>query len=728
MRVIIAEKPSVAREYAKVLKVNGRKEGYFEREGLAITWAFGHLVELAEPQSYGFGKWRLEDLPIIPDAFKLQVNGNAGAKKQFQIIKDLFKKATEIIVGTDAGREGELIFRYIYQMTGCKASFQRLWISSQTDKAILDGFKNLKPGSHYDNLAAAARSRSEADWLVGINATRALTLSARSSTVLSLGRVQTPVLCMICERYLENKNFVPEPFWDLYILLEKDNKQFKAKYIDSFKDESKALETAKTISSEATCLTSETKKVNDNPPLLFDLTSLQQETNKRFSLSAQETLNVAQSLYEKHKLITYPRTGSRYLSEDIYSTIPSLFDVVGRKSRFTTAAQNLSNKGIISKRPFNDKKVTDHHAILPTETDPTQLKLSVEEERVYDLIVTRFLAAFAEPCVKEVTKLEFDSSSLKFKASGTVVLFEGWRSIEKENKKKTNDDDDDQELPKVNKGDILPILEHGIKKKMTRAKPILSEASLLNLMETAGKAIDDDELKEAIKDTGIGTPATRASTIETLFSRDYISRDKKKLIPTELGLEIYHLIKDRSIGSVELTGKWEKALNQISDGTKKYDQFNQAIHKYTKKIVENLVELGASIQKENPDRKPMSEIGPYEEEPIKAGVGKYGTFLLHKETFYNVKEKQPEEVSLEEAISIIESKRKYELEKEKSIVAKVGKNYIIRDGQYGLYVSDGKTNASLPKDVTADQAKEWTAEQCKACIASYKKWKKSKQK
>lgn len=724
MRVIIAEKPSVAREYARILKANTKREGFFEREGVAVTYAFGHLVTLADPEVYGYDKWLIEDLPILPEKFMLSISTNQGAKKQFDVIQALFKKASEIIVGTDAGREGELIFRYIYEMTGSKAPFQRLWISSLTDKAILEGFRNLKPGKDYDFLAQAAKSRSEADWIVGINATRALTLSARSKTVLSLGRVQTPVLCMICNRYLENKNFVPEPFWDLYILLEKDEKEFKAKHIQSFPTEEEANQALAKISDKAQCVLAETKKGQDQPPLLFDLTSLQQETNKKFGLSATETLNIAQALYEKYKLISYPRTGSRYLTDDLYETIPSLLEVVSKKERFKSFASQLIGSPI-SKRPFNDKKVTDHHALLPTETNPASINLPVMEEKIYDLIVTRFLSAFSPPCQKEITKLQFESGQLLFNASGTVIIEPGWREVELELK---NKDDEDQELPSIKKGDVLPVKEPLIQKKMTRPKPIHTEGSLLKLMETAGKELEDEALKEVIKDAGIGTPATRASIIETLFHRKYIERDKKKLIPTDLGLELYELIKDKSIGSVELTGKWEKALNGIVDGTKNYEDFIKAIHQYTHSVVNNLKEVGGSMQQGENTRAELIDVGMFEEEMIKAGQGKYGTYLLHKKKFYNVKDKEPNQITEQEAVSIIAQKRQYEKEKEKSIVAQIGKKYTIRNGQYGLFVYDGTTNASLPKDVTAQQAKEWTVQQCKDCIASYKQWKKKSNK
>ncbi len=484
----------------------------------------------------------------------------------------------------------------------------------------------------------------------------------------------------------------------------------------------------------ATCTKAETKKVNEYAPLLFDLTSLQQEANRKFSLSAQDTLNIAQDLYEKHKLITYPRTGSRYLTEDMYEGIPALVDVVANIPRFAPFVQELK-KHPISRRPINGKKVTDHHALLPTETDPTKAHLSAIEKKVYALIVTRFLAAFSPVCQKEVTKLEFMCGELLFKASGTVIVVPGWREVEYESRQKGNektDDDEDQELPKVAKGDILPVSDPAVVKKMTKAKPIHAEASLLKLMETAGKDLEDEELKEAIKECGLGTPATRASVIETLFTREYIIRDKKKLLPTEKGLQVYELVKDRSIASVDLTGRWEKSLNLIARGERAYEQFIEAIHKYTHDIVKNLSEAGAHYQGEKREVADQTEIGLFEEQMVRAGKGQFGTYLLHKGKFYHVEIKEPNQVELPEAITIIEQRRAYETtrdaEMEKNTVAVVGKRYTILTGKYGLYVTDGQTNASLPKHISTDEAKTWNAQQCRQTITSYKQWKKKQMK
>lgn len=451
-------------------------------------------------------------------------------------------------------------------------------------------------------------------------------------------------------------------------------------------------------------------------------------------MSAQDTLSVAQNLYEKHKLITYPRTGSRYLTEDMYEGIPDLMDVVANIPKFAPIVQELK-KHPVSKRPVNGKKVTDHHALLPTETDPTKAQLSAAEKKIYTLIATRFLAAFSPVCKKEVTRLEFMCGKLLFKASGTVIVEPGWRNVEKEvqqKKKDSENDDDDQKLPKVVKGDVLPSSDPSIVKKMTKAKPIHAEASLLKLMETAGKDLEDEELKEAIKECGLGTPATRASVIETLFAREYIVREKKKLVPTEKGLQVYELVKDRSIASVDLTGRWEKALNLIAKGERAYSQFIEAINTYTHDIVKNLSEAGAQFQGERRASAGHVEVGNFEEQPVRAGKGQYGTYLHHKGKFYNVEEKEPEQVELTEAISIIEKRRAYEAERaaelEKNTVAAIGKRYKILTGKYGLYVTDGKTNASLPKHISTDEARTWGARQCREAISSYKKWKKTQAK
>jgi DNA topoisomerase III len=599
MKIVIAEKPSVARDLAKVLGAIQKKDGYLEGNGYQVTWALGHLVQLADPKAYGFEIWDARDLPMLPSPFQYRVSADAGIRKQFNIIKGLFSDASEILVATDAGREGELIFRYIYYLSGCNKPFKRLWISSQTDQAIRDGFNNLKPGTQYDNLYYAARGRSEADWLVGMNATRSLTLSAQSKGVLSLGRVQTPILAMICSRYVEHTNFKPEPFWELWIGLEKEAKPFKAKHPPVFKSQAEADLAKAKVTAQAQCTKAETKKAIEQAPLLFDLTSLQQETNQRFGFSAQQTLDLAQDLYEKQKVITYPRTGSRYLSDDLYAKIPALMRTVSNLSSFQPISSGLMALPI-SKRPFNAAKVTDHHAILPTETNPATSGLAGDHYKLYQLIVTRFLAAFSPPCEKEVTQLEFVSGGLLFKASGSLIMVPGWRAVESEPAKQEEEEDNEQKLPKVVQGDILPVGAKQVVKKMTQPKPIHTEASLLKLMETAGKDLEDESLREALKEGGIGTPATRANIIETLFKREYIQREKKKIVPTPTGLEVYELVKDQPIASAEMTGKWERELNRIALGKGDYPAFMENIRAYARQITQDLLQMGNTLQKRLP--------------------------------------------------------------------------------------------------------------------------------
>jgi hypothetical protein len=380
----------------------------------------------------------------------------------------------------------------------------------------------------------------------------------------------------------------------------------------------------------------------------------------------------------------------------------------------------------------NNNKVTDHHALLPTETNPNSVNLPPDADKIYDLIVTRFLAAFSPPCEKEVTQLDFLSGGLLFKASGSVILVPGWRAIEAEIKEKEDDaGDENQKLPKVYQGDELPVTDPAVIKKMTKAKPVHTESSLLKLMETAGKELDDDELRQAIKDCGIGTPATRASVIETLFERKYIEREKKKIIPTEKGLQVYELVKDQPIASVSMTGNWEKALNLIAEGKRNYSQFIVGIHTYTNEVVSTLKQAGLTMPGAQNPRVEIIEVGKIGENVIKAGKGQYGTFIIYQEKFYNVAGKEPNEVTLEVALAAMEAKQVQDKERavqrEKNLIAKVGKKYEIRNGQYGLYVTDGKINASLPKNITPEIAATWKADQCKETIAAYLEWKKKKE-
>jgi DNA topoisomerase-3 len=597
MKVIIAEKPSVGREIAKVFGATTKKEGYIEGKGYTFTWAFGHLLQLAAPQEYGYYGWSVQHLPMLPPKFKLSIRkvksggqmvDDPGVKKQLDIIKALFDEATEIIVATDAGREGELIFRYIYYYLKCKKPFKRLWISSQTDAAIKEGFRNLKPGTDYDTLFNSAHCRSQSDWLVGMNATQALSLASGNKGVLSLGRVQTPTLAMICARYLENKNFVPQIYYQVSILPNKDGQSFKAISDKNFKTKEEAQAVLDAVLPTGNILSVEAKPRKEPPPLLHDLSSLQQEANKRKGFTADQTLGILQNLYEG-KLVTYPRTGSRYIGDDVFAGVPALIDGLATHPDFGKQATLLSGSKL-SKRSVNAKKVTDHHAILPTGEKPYQL--SADQQAVYDMVAGRMLEAFNQDCIKEITRITVLSGS-KFIASGTVIQTAGWRAVfnDKDEEKK---DEENATLPKVTQGEDLPITEKAVLEKQTKPKPFYNEATLLKALETAGKEIEDEELREAMKEGGLGTPATRAAIIETLLKRNYIAREKKNLVPTDTGLAVYEVVKNQRIAQAELTGNWEKRLEQIRSGAS-VSEFQDEIKAYTREITQELLHSGKGL-------------------------------------------------------------------------------------------------------------------------------------
>ncbi len=604
MKLVIAEKPSVARELAKVFGATNKKGGYIEGKGYSFTWAFGHLLQLAPPQDYGFYGWKQQNLPMLPHKFKLAVRKiktkdglveDPAVRKQLDVIKALFEECTEIIVATDAGREGELIFRYIYYYLKCKKPFRRLWISSQTDAAIKDGFRNLKPGSDYDTLFNSAHCRSESDWLVGMNATQALSISAGNKAVLSLGRVQTPTLAMICQRYLEIQQFVPQIYFQLAIQLNKDGHLFRAISAVNYKSKEEAetvlgqvLDVAAGHPTGGHIVKVEAKAKKEPPPLLHDLSSLQQEANKKKGYTADQTLGILQQLYES-KLVTYPRTGSRYIGDDIYAGIPALIAKYQQHPQFGKQAEYLATIKL-NKRSVNAKKVTDHHAILPTGENAGYL--SEDKQAVYDMVVGRMLEAFHQECIKETTKISV-SSGADFIANGTVIQSAGWRSV-------FNDPDDEKKegenasLPKVVKDEYLPVTNKAVLEKQTKPKPLYNEATLLKALETCGKDIEDEELRYAMKESGLGTPATRASIIETLIKRDYIAREKKNLVPTKKGLAVYEVVKDKKIAHAELTGQWEKRLEEIRSGASVQD-FKAEITAYTKTITQELLAAGQGL-------------------------------------------------------------------------------------------------------------------------------------
>lgn len=604
MQVIIAEKPSVAREIAAIVGATSRKDGYMEGNNYTVTWAFGHLVGLVLPEEYGITGFKAENLPILPKPFILKprqvkegktYKTDPGAKKQLDTIKNLFEQADRIIVATDAGREGELIFRYIYSYLNCTKPFDRLWISSLTDKAIREGLQNLKSGKEYDNLYHSAKARSEADWLVGINASQALAIAAGRG-VWSLGRVQTPTLAIICSRYLENKSFTPQTYFQLKVHTQKEDKLFSALSIDKYDTKKGAEEILNRVNSSQELLIKkvERKEVTQEPPLLYDLTTLQKEANSKHGFSADKTLSIAQTLYEG-KDITYPRTGSRYISEDIFEEIPALIQSLSSHSRLGAYATDQARIKL-NNRSVDDKKITDHHAIIITENTPANL--SPDENTIYEMVAGRILEAFSEKCKKENTSIELEYGGQLFTTKGSVILFAGWRDVF--GAKEENEDEETKLLPNLVEGETLPIKNSELLEKQTKPKPMHTESSLLGAMETAGKELENEEEREALKESGIGTPATRAAIIETLFSREYIRREKKNLIPTDKGLSVYEVVKDLKIADVAMTGGWELALSKIAEGKMDVSSFHQGIEVYASQITSELLNAKIAITDNRP--------------------------------------------------------------------------------------------------------------------------------
>ena len=588
---IIAEKPSVARDIARIVGATSKQEGYMEGCGYLVTWAIGHLIALAMPESYGFSAYKREELPIRPNPFQLVVRqvrkdkeyiSDPAALKQLKMIRSCFDKADRIIVATDAGREGELIFRYIYQHLGCRKPFDRLWISSLTDRAIREGMANLKPGSHYDNLYYSAKARSEADWLVGINASRALSIARKGG--YSLGRVQTPTLAMVCRRYIENRDFSSVPYWKLSVLTEKEGMSLKAIGSTNYENEALAQTALAALRSQSRLkVESVARKVTHTaPPLLYDLTALQKEANRRHGFSADKTLSIAQSLYEK-KITTYPRTGSRYISEDVFEEVPALFGKIG------TALPTPLNRHSVD----NDK-VTDHHAIITTGETPSGL--SADETTIYQMVVHRFIEAFSPDSEEERMQVRFTNGTNTFTWKACRQISLGWKAVQKgkeaeAEKEEYGDEQVLSSLPNLAKGEILPLVDTEITEHKTKPKPLYTEATLLSAMENAGKEVEDAESKKAMAACGIGTPATRANIIETLILRDYIRRDKKTIIPTEKGLAVYEIVKDKKIANAEMTGSWELTLAAIEAGKMPSERFSQGINSYVSTICEELLSL-----------------------------------------------------------------------------------------------------------------------------------------
>ena len=589
MITILAEKPSVAREIARIVGAMKKEEGYFTGNGYHVTWALGHLVQLAMPDGYGIKGFRRDSLPVIPERFELVprqektdkgYKADAAAVKQIKVITKLWNESDSIIVATDCAREGELIFRYLYAYTGCTLPFQRLWISSLTDAAIRKGLKELKDGHEYDSLYHAAKARSEADWLVGINGTQALTVAAGRGTY-SVGRVQTPTLAMVCKRFWENKRFTPEPVHQLHFTVPSVSASEVVKFasVEKWKDKEEAAALYNKVKAQmaATVVKVEKKEKVENPPLLYDLTTLQKEANTKHGFTAEQTLDLVQKLYEA-KLVTYPRTSSRYIPEDVFAEVPLLFDRLAGHSSF---AEKIEELGDLNRRSVDASKVTDHHALLVTPNRP--LALYKNEQLIYDMIVGRMIEAFSPECVKDTTTVRAECEGVAFEAKGCIVRKAGWRSV-------YGEDREDTVLPDWKEGDTLSMNGCTMSSGMTRPKPLHTESTLLAAMETAGReGVEDEEARQALKDCGIGTPATRAAIIETLLRREYMVRVKKSLVPTEKGLALYSIVKGMDIADVEMTGRWESELAEIEKGRTPHEAFLHDIEGYTRKITTELL-------------------------------------------------------------------------------------------------------------------------------------------
>ena len=598
MKAIIAEKPSVGMDIARIVGATDKKDGYCIGNGYMVTWALGHLVSLALPGTYGYTKTAAEDLPMIPDLFRLvsrQIRTDKGmvtdlaAGKQLKIIDEVFSKCDSIIVATDAGREGELIFRWIYSHLGYTKPFKRLWISSLTDEAIREGMGNLRDGSDYDSLYAAADCRAKADWLVGMNASRALAI-ATGSPNNSIGRVQTPTLAMICARFKENRNFVPTPYWQLHLTLKRQDDHRMFIHPEEFKDKGTAEAAYRKITSEsvATITKVERKRTFQQAPLLYDLTALQKDCNIHYDLTADKTLSIAQSLYEK-KLISYPRTGSRHIPKDVMTLVPDLLEKVAAMPDFKEYGSTLDFSSL-NTRSVDDTKVTDHHALIITGIAPQEL--SEAELTVYTLITGRMLEAFSPPCEKELLVMECTCEDMDFRSRSSIVTNPGWRGVFRRREDREKDEPDGNEgKAEFDENEAVPVTGHGLAQKRTVPRPLYTEATLLAAMETCGKHVTDEQAKEAIKDLGIGTPATRAAIITTLIKRDYIARSGKSIVPTEKGMYVYEVVKDMRVADVELTGSWEKTLLQIEGHTLDAEAFMNSIRDYTCRATNEILRL-----------------------------------------------------------------------------------------------------------------------------------------
>lgn len=596
MKLCIAEKPSVARDLAEILGAKNKHDGYLEGNGYCVTWVFGHLCSLKDPEDYNanWKYWKLEDLPIIPPQFGIKLKNDQGAQKQFKIIEKLVSEAEEIINCGDAGQEGELIQRWVLIKAKCKVPVKRLWISSLTEEAIKAGFNKLKDSKDFDNLFAAGNSRAVGDWMLGINGTRLYTKKyGKNKLVLSVGRVQTPTLAMIVNRQKEINAFTTEEYWELKTIYRET--EFLCQ-IERLKSEAKAQKGLDYLLNKPFEITSfEQKEAKEGNPRLYDLTSLQVDGNKRFGFGAEQTLNLIQSLYEK-KLVTYPRVDTTYLSEDLHPKIPGILGNLKDYKRFTDLV--LSKSIPKSKTIFDDKKITDHHAIIPTGIVPSGI--SQDEQKIYDLICRRFIAVFYPECKVSNTTVLGKVDNLIFKATGKQIISLGWREVYEDLKEDKAEDSEAKESKKDSKEaeeKTLPIFVKGesgphlpvIHKGKTSPPKYYTEATLLRAMETAGKFVEDEEMRELMKENGIGRPSTRANIIETLFKRKYIEKKKKNLVATDTGMSLIDVIKSDLLKSPELTGQWEHKLRLIEKGTYDPQTFKDELFKMVRELSDEVI-------------------------------------------------------------------------------------------------------------------------------------------
>jgi len=622
--LVIAEKPSVGQDLARVLKGPFKKgEGVLEGPEHVVTWAVGHLVQLAEPDEYDpkFKRWRMEDLPIVPERFKLVVRDERSRKQMSVVTKQIGREdIAEIVNACDAGREGELIFAYLYEKAKGKKPVQRLWLNSMTSAAMKEALASLRPAEEFARLEQAARSRSEADWIVGMNATRAATIRLRSSFdgAVSLGRVQTPTLAIIARREEEIKAFVPEPYWLVDATFEADGKRvYEGRFHEGAKPRIATAEEAEAIVAacvgrQGTITKLEKKEQREKAPMLYDLTTLQREANNRYGFSAKRTLAAAQRCYEEHKALTYPRTNSRYLPSDMVAEIKPTAELVGHNSEYTKGAEYVIGLDLLPlARVVNDEKVTDHHAIIPTRSEHNLDKMGADDRRIYDMVTRRFLAVFHPEAVFENTRVEttLGEQGHIFRTRGKLLIVPGWRGVYDEvaadtRPKGEEDEGLDQQLPKLEDGETVDTKEIAAERKETKPPRRYSDASLLGAMETAGKLVDDEELREAMKESGIGTPATRAAIIERLITVAYVERDARALVATEKGLNVIRLLDAHMLTSPELTGNWEHRLGKIERGEDSREKFMSDIAGFAEQTVHKLDETLKDV------RIPRAKLGP----------------------------------------------------------------------------------------------------------------------